>query len=275
VYHSYSGGPGHRRSATVPDITSRQHPIVQAFKRAARGESDQVLLDGWHLLRDAHAAGLPLRTVAVAGEAPTPGDATLIARLGREGAVFTVTTAVMDAMSPVRTPTGVVALAERRAHTLQDLLAPPPPLIVAGLTIQDPGNVGAIVRAAEAGGATGVLFSADCADPWGWKALRAAMGSTFRLPVQTGDLSHLLATLRAAGVKTVAAVPHAAGSHVAVNLRGPVALVVGAEGRGLDSDTLRDADTHVSIPMRPPVDSLNVAVAAALLVYEAQRQRTS
>ena len=258
----------------MPDITSRQHAIVQAFKLAARGASDRVLLDGWHLLRDAAAADVAVVTVAVNGAPPSPRDAALIERLATRCEVYSVTAAVMAAMSPVRTPSGVVALALPRFHSLRDLLRPGLPFVVVASDIQDPGNVGAMIRSAEAGGATGAMFVGTSAHPWGWKALRAAMGSTFRLPIAEPHVHDSpLAALHRSGVKLIATVPRGGVEMHRLDMRGPTAVIVGAEGRGLDASVIAQADEQVTIPMREPVESLNVAVAAALLVYEARRQR--
>jgi TrmH family RNA methyltransferase len=265
VYHSLPD---------VPDITSRQHPLVHAFKSAARHESDEVLLDGWHLLHDAAAAGIDIRAVAVTGSPASANDAALINQLARQCDVFTVSAAVMDAMSPVRTPVGVVALASRRAHATPRLLQPAPALVVVAADIQDPGNVGAIIRSAEAGGATGVVFAGTSADPWGWKALRAAMGSTFRLPVtRMPEVRPILEELRAAGLQIIATVTRAHTELQRFDLRPPTAVLVGGEGSGLDLRVVELADDQLSIPMRAPVESLNVAVATALIIYEANRQR--
>lgn len=257
----------------MPEITSRQHAVVRAFKSAARGEGG-VLLDGWHLLHDAARAGLTISTVAISDTPQQPADHDLLDRLSDAAAIVTVSAAVMDALSPVRTPSGVVALAEPRRRALADLLAPAPALVVVACDVQDPGNAGAIVRSAEAGGATGVLFTGESADPWGWKALRAAMGSTFRLPVlRHAGVVESCTALRQAGLGLLAAVPQAGIAVERADLRGPVAFILGGEGPGLGTDVLALADAHVTIGMAPPVESLNVAVAAALLVYEARRQR--
>jgi RNA methyltransferase, TrmH family len=249
--------------------------MVRAFKSAARGDAD-VLLDGWHLLHDAASAGLAISTIAILD---TPQDATnlaLLEDLSRRSDVVTVSQAVMDALSPVRTPSGVVAIAAARPAVLDDVLSPSPALVLVATDVQDPGNAGAIVRSAEAGGATGVVFTGASADPWGWKALRAAMGSTFRLPVvRHGDVMTACGTLRQAGLRVLAAVPHAGAPIDRADLRPATAFVLGGEGGGLPNDLLLLADEHVTIPMRAPVESLNVAVAAALLVYEARRQRHS
>ena len=258
----------------MPVITSRQHPEVKRFRAAARGETTAALVDGWHLLAEAARAALEVETVAVAGEPPNAAAATLVRTLARTSRVVTVSPDVMHAMSPVRSPSGVAALVRRRAAALADVLTPVPPLVIVTVDLQDPGNAGALVRAAEAGGATGVVFSGTSADPWNWKALRAAMGSTFRLPVvreASGDA--VCGTLRAAGLRIMATTPRGGVGMEEADLRAGLALLIGGEGDGLSPPLLQSADTVVSIPMHGAVESLNVAVAAAVLVYEARRQR--
>jgi RNA methyltransferase, TrmH family len=257
-----------------PDITSRQHRVVRDFKAAAQRETEDALLDGWHLLHDAFASGLEITVVAVSAQPGAERDRTLLAHLGRSSEVVTVTASVMNALSPTRTPSGIVALARPPRIHVQDLLIPAPPLVLVAVDVQDPGNAGAIVRSAEAGGATGVLLVGASADPWGWKALRASMGSTFRLPVvRAADGMSALRTLQQAGLTRIAAVPRGATPMPAANLRRPIALVLGGEGAGLDESILAHCDERVSIPMSGKAESLNVAVAAALLVYESRRQR--
>ena len=140
--------------------------------------------------------------------------------------------------------------------------------------VQDPGNVGAIIRAAEACGATGVVAGEGTADPFGWKALRGAMGSTFRLPVASGQtLADAVGSARAAGLRVFATAARDGTPLAACDLRGPSAILFGGEGAGLPQDLLDASDERLTIPMRPPVESLNVAIAAALVLYEAARQR--
>jgi TrmH family RNA methyltransferase len=257
-------------------IKSRQHDLVKTFRRVARGsDAARVLIDGWHLLEEGVSARMVITDVAV-GSGLEPPHTALVARLERSGArVSRVSAAVMDALSPVRSPTGVVALAERPAERWEALLCPAPALVLVAAGVQDPGNAGATIRAAEAGGATGVVLAGEAADAWGWKALRAAMGSTFRLPVaRRNDAAEALRTLKAAGLRIVAAEPRRGVPMSTADLRRPIALVLGAEGPGVDASVRDLADEYVTIPMRPPVESLNVAVAAALLVYEASRQRS-
>jgi len=152
-------------------------------------------------------------------------------------------------------------------HSAQPLV-----LLLAGL--QDPGNVGAIIRTAAASGATGVAAIEGTANPFGWKALRGAMGGTFRIPVSgRGSLLDAIAAARGANVQIVAAVPRDGTPLPEVDFRGPTALVLGGEGGGVSDAVAAAADASVTIPMRRPIESLNVSIAAAVILYEAFRQR--
>jgi TrmH family RNA methyltransferase len=147
-------------------------------------------------------------------------------------------------------------------------------LVVIVVDVQDPGNAGAIVRVAEAGGATGVIASGVTADPFGWKALRGSMGSALRLPVVNGGAAaEAIADARRHGCRVIAAAPRGGRSVFDIDLTGPVAILIGGEGPGLAPSVVDAADERVTIPMQAPVESLNAAVTAALLVYEARRQR--
>jgi RNA methyltransferase, TrmH family len=146
--------------------------------------------------------------------------------------------------------------------------------VVIAINVQDPGNLGAIIRVAEAAGATGAVTAGTSADPFGWKALRGSMGSAFRLPAAIdADAGRAIAEARRHGCRIVAAVPRGGHPPSDVDLTGAIAILIGGEGPGLASILVEAADERVTIPMQPPVESLNAAVAAALLVYEARRQR--
>jgi TrmH family RNA methyltransferase len=265
--------------ASMERISSRQNPIVRRFRDAAAGRGETaglLLLDGAHLVEDAIAAGIPLEIAAFA-ERHLPGRFdTLAARAAAAGApIVIVTDAVMAAMSPVQQSSGVVALARQTPLPLASAFAGDAPLVLLLDAVQDPGNVGAIIRTADACGATGVVADPAGADPFGWKALRGAMGSTFRLPVARHALGDAVAGARARGLRIVATVPRGGTPLPSCDLRGPSAILLGGEGPGLDGAILQAADERITIPMRPPVESLNVAVAAALVLYEAARQRAA
>ena len=258
-------------------ITSRRHPLAARFREVARGDTTLALVDGWHLLHEAAAAAIAIELVAVAERPDREADAKLLARLEQSGVnVVDVSANVMNVLSPVKTPTGIVSLVRRRPGAIESATFGEQPLVLAAIDIQDPGNIGAMIRSAEAGGATGIICAGMTADPWSWKALRAAMGSTFRLPLhQDRDAARVCHALRERGLRVVATMIHGARPMQEVDLRGPTALLFGGEGGGLDSEILRAADSRITIPMQPPVESLNVAVAAGVLVYEARRQRVT
>jgi TrmH family RNA methyltransferase len=152
----------------------------------------------------------------------------------------------------------------------------PDPLVVIAADVQDPGNLGAILRVAEAAGATGAIVSGVSADPFGWKALRGSMGSALRLALATTtDVAAAVDEARRAGCAIVATTPRDGRSVFDVKLSGATAVLVGGEGPGLAPAVVDAADIRVTIPMQSPVESLNAAVAAALVLYEVRRQRTS
>ncbi len=262
----------------VRTVSSRHHPLVARCRALARGDDrTAVLLDGVHLVAEALATGHDVEVIAFT-EAAWAEPGTELARL-REAAdrrgipVVRVTNAVMDALSPVRSSAGVVAIGARPRHAMA-AAADRPSLLLLVVDVQDPGNLGALVRAAEAGGATGLLVTGASADPFSWKALRGSMGSALRLPIAiVPGVNEAIAIARGLGCRVLAAQPRAALPFTAAPLTGPVALLLGGEGAGLTPEAVAAADAAIAIPMRTPVESLNVAVAAALLVFEAQRQR--
>lgn len=260
-------------------ITSRQNPLVARFRAAARGEtSDLLLLDGIHLLADALAAGIRIEDVVVASSALDESDPDLqqlLERLARAHVDPVAAPApVMAALSPVRSSSVVVALAERPRHDNLRASTGAAALVVVAVDVQDPGNVGAVVRVSEAGGATGVMVAGASANPFGWKALRGSMGSALRLPVETmRDADAAVAEIRRRGHRIITTVPRGGKAVFDVDYTGAIALLIGGEGHGLPPALLSQADERVTIPMQPPVESLNTAVTAAIIVYEAYRQR--
>jgi RNA methyltransferase, TrmH family len=258
----------------MPVLTSRQHPLVKEFRDLAKGGGPAMLLDGWHVIGEALAASVALDTLAVCGDL-TAAERAILDRARRSGTeIVEVAETVMNAMSPVKSPTGVVARATRPKLDAKAILKPSPALVLSAIGVQDPGNVGAIIRAASAAGCTGILIDETSADPWGWKALRASMGSAFHVPVvRNPDVRSSIDACKKGGLQIVATVPRNGTSMYELDFSRPMALLLGAEGSGLPQALLKAADARVSIPMSASVESLNVAVAAALLLYEARRQR--
>ena len=265
-------------------ITSRHNPLVSHVRevtRARRQARTHLLLDGVRLVADALRSKVPIEVVIVALAAVRQEDPRIKALLQAcETARVKVVGGgerVMSAVSQSTSPSRAVALATHRPVAVDNLLAQAVlahGCVLAPAGVQDPGNLGAIIRAADAAGASGVIVSAESADPFGEKALRGAMGSTFRLPVaDAGETGDLVARAAAAGCRVVAATPQGRESLYAIDLRQPTVVVIGSEGAGIDPAAANAAQATLSIPMADGVDSLNAAVAAALIAYEARRQR--
>lgn len=265
-----------------PRISRRQDPIVTRFRDAAKhhGHNDEVVLDGAHLLLDALRAGIAIDiVVATADRLDDPSaDVQELWRLVRGAGIplHEATTGVIEAASPVRTPSGVVAIARWTLSPIATMWAPAPALVLGLVDVQDPGNAGAVIRSADGLGATGVVMIGASADPASPKTMRGAMGSSFRVPVARASLGETMRAARAAGLKVAATSAAAATStdlHAA-DLTGPLLVLLGNEGAGLPAQALRTADVQLSIAMRPGIDSFNVAVTSALILYEARLQRS-
>ena len=254
-------------------ISSRQNALVKRFRALHAGRSDDaILLDGEHLLQEAVAARLPIEVAALAERLASGAAAAELVRAGIRAVV--VAPQVLSAISPVKQPSGVVAIARVRAASLDTLLAGDPPLIVILHEVQDPGNVGAVIRVAEACGGTGVITTPGTADPFGWKSLRGSMGSAFRVPIGTKlTMTAVESALASRHIPLLTSVPRAGTPLPQADLTGPAAVLFGGEGAGLPPEVVARSAERLSIPMRPPVESLNVSIAASLILYEAFRQR--
>jgi TrmH family RNA methyltransferase len=264
----------------VKSISSRQNPIVRTFRALAEDPDptgERVLLDGAHLVRDARAAGAVFELLVVAASrlSANAEDAQLVRDL--ESSAIEVVVAddkVFAALSPVKSPAGIAAIVRRQVTAPALICGRPHAFVVAAVDVQEPGNVGAVIRAAEAGGATGAFVCGASASPFSWKALRGSMGSALRLPVVAGMTTEaVMNCMTNAELRMVAAVPRGGHSPDDINWHGTIGLFVGGEGSGLSDDIVRRCDARVSIPMAVTVESLNVAVATGILIYAARRQR--
>lgn len=166
-----------------------------------------------------------------------------------------------------------MAIARWAPQPAASLLAVPDAIIVGLAGIQDPGNVGNIIRSAEALGASGVVVFEGSADAGGWKALRGAMGATFRLPIGTGRLSDVLTLARSMGVRVAATVPEGGVAPDSAGLTAPLLLLIGSEGAGLPPAIIDACDSRLTLPMQSTANSLNAATSAALLLWELTRPR--
>jgi RNA methyltransferase, TrmH family len=256
-------------------LTSLQNPLVKFFRKLhqakGRRSQQQFLLEGTHLIQSALASDYPLEIVCYTAPWEQAHPSLALALEQRASRVEIVSEAVLTAMATTQHPDGVVAAAP------QHLRSPNPTIEGLGLaveTLQDPGNLGTILRTAVAAGAEGLWLSADSVAPDHPKVLRASAGQWFQLPMAVvDDLTVPLAEWRRAGVQLVATSSHAEVDYWAVDFTRPTVIVLGNEGAGLSAALQHQATVQVRIPMAGAVESLNVAISAALLLYEARRQR--
>ncbi|OLT63204.1 TrmH family RNA methyltransferase [Moorena bouillonii] len=257
-------------------LTSTKNPLVKEIRKLhrvkGRRQQDLFLLEGTHLLAEACAVDYPLVTLCYTPEwleahPQLSQDASV-----RSQRVEVVSQSVLKAIATTVEPDGVIATATR-------LPLSPKPLnsLSLGLaleTIQDPGNLGTIIRTAVAAGAEGLWLSSDSVELDNPKVLRASVGQWFRLPMAvTPHLPTLVAQAQAQGIQVVATVPDAKVSYWEIDWRCPSLILLGNEAAGLKEELVNIADQQVKIPLMPGVESLNVAIAAALMLYEAKRQR--
>jgi len=258
-------------------VQSKQNARLKELRRAlgapGREACGLAAIEGLNLLDEALRAGLRIAAVFLALEAHDPLKGL---DLPQELDVLQVPQAILNPILDTETPQPVAALVEvpdwTWAHVLRGRTAWPPLLVVlAGL--QDPGNAGAIVRSAEAFGATGIVALPGTVSLWNPKAIRASAGSVFRLPQVTVGVDECFNTVRESGARFISTTGHAAESCDGVSMTGPIALIIGNEGNGVPPGIAARADERVTICCPGPVESLNAAVAASILLYEASRQR--
>ena len=276
----------------VEKIASRQNPLVKRLRRVRAGdERHLVFVEGVRLIEEALAAGAHFEAVAYTTSLESnPRGAQLLASLDRvpcRGAH--VSAQVMEAIAGTETPQGVAAIINRPYFELKDLPELKPHLLIIADQLQDPGNLGTIIRTAEAAGAAALISTRYTVDAFNPKALRASMGSALRLPIVTDAERPEVAKLcRELDIKIVATRPRAerppgviedaaeapiVRPYNEADLGVPLALIFGQEGGGISGESASEADEFVYIPMTASVESLNVATAAAILLYEAARQR--
>lgn len=243
----------------------------QASAKERRG-AGVFLAEGFKMFREAPEGGI--REVYLTPEAleKAEGSPDLREKLERTG-WETVAPEAFRKMSDTCSPQGILCVVSQFQHSLEQMLTASAPLLMLLENLQDPGNLGTILRTGEGAGVSGILLSDDTADIYNPKTIRATMGSIYRVPfAYAGDLTGVVERLRAGGIHVYAA--HLAGeSCYDASFREGTAFLIGNEGNGLSPRLADMADSLLKIPMEGKVESLNAAVSAALLMYEARRQR--
>ncbi|MEA5570890.1 RNA methyltransferase [Calothrix sp. UHCC 0171] len=264
-------------------LTSLQNPLVKQVRKLhsakERHKQDLFLLEGTHLLEEACAVDYPLETLFCTQDWQTKHLQLWQQLTQKCDRLEIVSTEVLHALATTVQPDGVVATARRGIHSpeannLGIQSVPFSGLVLALETIQDPGNLGTMIRTAAAAGASGLVVSGSCVDLDNPKVLRASAGQWFRLPMaRSEDLKATILLAKNAGMQIAATLPNATLTYWDVDWCQPSLLLLGNEGAGLSAELAAMADISVSIPLAPGVESLNVAIASALILYEAHRQK--
>jgi RNA methyltransferase, TrmH family len=249
----------------------RVRAVAKLSKRSARQETGLFLLEGPQAAREALAYAPD--TVVEVFATPTAMDKHIDVRDAARGAGLDIeytTEAVLDAMADTVTPQGIVAVARQSPTALKDVFASTPRLIAVCEEVRDPGNLGTIIRAADAAGADAVILTGRTVDPYNPKVVRATTGSLFHLPITVGvDLASVVARAHESGMRVLAAdvdgSDFLASRHL---LADPTAWVFGNEARGLEEDALAHADLTLRLPIYGRAESLNLATAASVCLYE-------
>jgi TrmH family RNA methyltransferase len=284
-----------RTSETAPSaqhrlrrIEGRHNPLVkqlrQAFSRAELTDNGDCAVEGLRILEEAIRSGLRFSAVFFRESAQDLAGR-LLPQIGAQVETLLLPDKLFDSLVPSESPQGVAALVRLKEFSLDDVMERRqvgPTVVLAGL--QDPGNLGTILRSSEAFGSAGVVLGEGTVSPFNSKVIRASAGSVFRLPMvhgqvrghgkpATGKLEEVSEKLRAQGVRLIATSSHKGTVLDQADLKGALAIFFGNEGSGLPRDVMAKMDEVIAIPHTAQVESLNAGVAASIVLYEAARQR--
>lgn len=267
----------------VERITSLQNPKVKLSiklrERRHRDAHELYLIEGYRELERAAQASIPLKTLFFCPEFFLgSNEHALIERCEKLGAsTFLCQPSVFQKLSYRDRPDGLLAIAQQKRRSLLDLeqlmREKTNPFLVIAEAIEKPGNLGTILRSSDAVGLDALVVCDPCTDIFNPNVVRASVGTLFTVPVFECTAKEIIPWLKQRQISLLAATPHAALEYTATDLRGPIAIAVGTEQLGLSPQLMESADLQVCIPMRGIADSLNVATATTLLLYEVLRQR--
>ena len=260
-------------------ITSLQNErikyVVKLWNRRFRDEEKRTLLEGYRAITRAVQCGMKIEECFYCPSMFLgSNEKALLAKLAGSGAKTSETTVPVFAKLAYRDrPEGLIAIAEIRGHKLEDMPFVKNGLYLVAERIEKPGNLGAILRSADAAGANGIIVCDKCTDIYNPNVITASTGTLFSVPLAESSSEEASAWLKKNGIKTLAATPHTDKNYTEVDMTTGIAIIVGAEQYGLSDFWLDNADLKVKIPMLGLADSLNVATATTILLYESARQR--
>ena len=267
-----------RELSRLRTIDSRQNSLLKEIRKAFRSgeptDDGYCAIESVKTIEEAIRSGLRLRAVVFSKSAQNRAER-LMPQISSHAEAVVVPDDVFESLAATDSPQGVAALVRIPRHDVETVLQIEGALLVVAAGLQDPGNLGTVVRSAEAFGAAAVLVTEGTVSGWNAKVIRASAGSMFRLPVVKATGADLVRALKAREVRMLATSSHKGTPLHEANLRGSVAVFIGNEGAGLAKSLAQAMDETVVIPQARQVESLNAGVAASIVLYEASRQRRS
>ncbi|MDP2168158.1 MAG: RNA methyltransferase [Thermodesulfovibrionales bacterium] len=261
------------------ELTSPQNPLIKELvkirNRPAGYRHKEFIIEGPHLIRTAIASGAPVKKVFFTeGFAGKKEGGRLLRELQKKDLeMFEITENILRKITDTEAPQGIVALSSYAPLRLEDLSFKDIPLIAVSDGVSDPGNMGAMIRTADAAGADAFIVLPGSCDPFMSKCLRASQGSVFNIPVVNAEMKNLIDWLRGGNIEIAATHQKAGHSIYDADLSGPLAIIFGNESEGVSAEMRAAADMEIGVPIPGRAESLNVASAAAVIIFEAVRQR--
>jgi RNA methyltransferase, TrmH family len=270
-------GKNHSIDARLRRIDGRHNALVKelrsTFAHSEANPDGYTAIEGSRILEEAIRSGLKFRAVFFSNTGANKAER-LLPQLAAHIETLLLPNKLFASAVPSDTPQGVAALVKIKNFTLEGVLGrvgAGPLVVVAGL--QDPGNLGTILRSAEAFGAGGVIIGEGTVNHLNSKVVRASAGSVFRLPIAHGKLDEIIEAMQQQNIRRAATSSHKGTSLPNANLSGRLAIFIGSEGAGISRELMKDMDEIIAIPHSPQVESLNAGVAASIVLYEAARQK--
>jgi TrmH family RNA methyltransferase len=263
-------------------MLGRSHPTIRRLRelrreRERRDAEGVLVAEGVHLAQAALASRARVEFAIVSPRLMSSSEGALLRRGLDEARVQVIETTdrVLDSIQDAQSPQPIMLVVVRSPVTLEEVLSPErgPQLVVVACDLQDPGNLGSMLRTADAAGATGGVILGDGVDPFHPRAVRASMGSVFRMPMVRATDREAVSACRELGIRLLGTATDSGSFYDSADLTIPVAVLFGREGSGLADERLAEMDAIVRVPMRSGVESLSVGAAAAVILFEAQRQR--
>ena len=260
----------------IENINSVKNPKVKAWQKLktkkGRNEQGFFLLEGLKLIDEAFKNGQEIYSMMMDENKPMPDIFNEILGFNQKIAMYSLSTTIIEKLTDTEQPQGYFAIIKQRNITHMDLLKDNPSFLLLVDQIQDPGNLGTIIRSGDAAGIEGIILGNGTVDLYNPKVVRAAMGSMFHLPITSGRLDSILPTLKEQGFHVIGTSPYATQSYFDLDFKQKIAILVGNEANGLEESRKKSVDKMVSIPMQGQAESLNVAMATTLILYERVRQ---